>query len=209
MQTPIISTAYCPSIIYFAFLAQTEEVLIEQFETFPKQTLRNRAIILTANGPLSLIVPVERPNGNHTLTKDINISYRENWHIQHWRAIESAYNTSPYFLYYKDGLEKIYKERPSSLIELNNKIIHYLAKKIKIECKTTLTEQFEPFKEQDLRTILTNKKEPFEIHFEEYNQVFNTKYPFVPNASILDLLFNMGPDTKKYLMEQKIDIIKR
>ena len=206
MQTPIIPTSYCPPIEYFAFLAQNEKILIEQLETFPKQTFRNRAVILTANGPLPLIVPVERTNGNHTLTRDVTISYRENWNIQHWRALESAYNTSPYFLYYKDGLEKIFKEKPASLIELNNKIIQYLIAKIKIDCEISLTECFTPIIEPDYRTILTDKKRVMQTQTEEYDQVFSTKYPFVPNVSILDLLFNLGPDTKKYLQKHKLSL---
>ena len=101
----LFSTAYFPPISYVAAMLDKQVVVVEQYETFPKQTYRNRAVVATANGLLSLTVPVVRINGNHTYTKDMAICYNENWAVKHWRAIESAYNSSPYFLYYKDEVE--------------------------------------------------------------------------------------------------------
>ena len=98
----LFSTAYFPPISYVAAMLNKQVVVVEQYETFPKQTYRNRAVVATANGLLPLSVPVVRTNGNHTYTKDMDICYNENWAAKHWRAIESAYNSSPYFLYYKD-----------------------------------------------------------------------------------------------------------
>ena len=94
----LFSTAYFPPVSYVAALLQSNSIVVEQYETFPKQTYRNRTVIATANGLLSLTVPVVRTNGNHTYTKDMAICYNENWPLKHWRAIESAYNASPYFL---------------------------------------------------------------------------------------------------------------
>ncbi|MBO4599348.1 MAG: WbqC family protein, partial [Bacteroidales bacterium] len=107
MTSPLLSTAYLPSVAYMAAVACCPSVAIELKETFPKQTYRNRAAIATGNGVLMLHVPVERPYGNHTRTDQITLTYREPWHIRHWRAIVAAYSAAPYFLYYRDGLEQI------------------------------------------------------------------------------------------------------
>ncbi len=197
---PIFSTAYLPPIDYFAVLAKKQEVLIEQYETFPKQTYRNRTVILTANGPLPLVVPVIRPYGNHTYTHNISISYTERWNINHWRAITSAYSASPYFLYYKDPLEAILMQRHEQLIDLNNALLQQLLKSLKISTITHYTTDYAPEGSitEDFRNTFSPKKER-NINVPTYNQVFESKMPFVPNMSILDLLFNLGPEAKSYL----------
>ena len=203
---PIFATAYLPPIAYIAQMAQFENVTIEQMETFHKQTYRNRTIILTANGLLPLIVPTIKINGNHTLTRDIGITYNENWNIKHWRAIESAYNSSPYFLYYRDGIEKILMTPYKRLIDLNQALLSYLLKKLKIKCTTNFSENYltPETTEKDFRDCFSIKGNYTTEQFPEYNQVFITKFPFQPNISILDLLFNLGPDSKEYLMQLKV-----
>lgn len=202
MTPPLFSTAYLPPISYFVLLAKEEHIVIEQFETFPKQTYRNRTVILTANGPLSLSIPVVRTKGNHTMTCDIEVSYAENWPIKHWRAIESAYNASPYFLYYKDGLQKIILTPQKSLLQLNKNLLEYLLKKTKITTQVSYSMDYtkEGTVERDYRNTFSPKVPTRGIILPEYDQVFESKMPFHADMSILDLLFNLGPDTKSYLL---------
>ena len=161
MTPPLLSTAYLPSVAYMAVLARHGSVAIEQKETFPKQTFRNRAAIATGNGVLMLNVPVVRPYGNHTRTEQMTLSYNEPWHIRHWRAIVAAYSAAPYFLYYRDELEQILMQRHERLLDLNDALLHYLLKKLKIDCQITYTETFTPPtappSPTDLRTLLTDK----------------------------------------------------
>lgn len=203
---PIFATAYLPPIAYFAELAKWDAASVEYMETFPKQTYRNRALIITANGLLPLSVPIVRTNGNHTLTSDIAISYTENWPMKHWRAIEAAYNASPYFLYYKDGLEKIILTHYDRLVDLNRDLLDYLMSKLKICCQICPTEEFAPHGtlENDYRNSFSIKGSYSADQFPEYDQVFEAKIPFQPNLSIIDLLFNLGPEAKRYLTSIKI-----
>lgn len=199
---PLISTAYLPSIEYMALLAKHPVVAIEQHETFPKQTFRNRTQIATGNGVLTLNVPVSRPDGNHTSTNNITVSYHEPWNVRHWRAILSAYNAAPYFLYYRDGLEAILLKRHELLIELNSELTQYLMDKLKIECSLEFSSSYVQSEAdfRDLRVKLTAKQKLTDLRFPSYSQVFGSRYGFVPNLSVIDLLFNLGPEAKGYLM---------
>ena len=199
---PLISTAYLPTIQYMAFLARHDIVAIEQYETFPKQTFRNRSVIATGNGTLMLNVPVTRPNGNHTMTGDMTVSYHEPWNVRHWRAIVSAYNAAPYFLYYRDGIEEILLKRHEHLIELNDELLKYLLKKMKIECSLEYTTSYlqSSVNIWDLRNSLTAKRRLQGQTFPSYSQVFVNRHGFLPNISVIDLLFNLGPEAKTYLL---------
>ena len=201
----LFATAYLPPINYIAQIAKCKNATIEQMETFPKQTYRNRSIILTANGLLPLIVPIIRTNGNHTFTRDIQITYAENWNIKHWRAIESAYNSSPYFLYYKDAIEKILMKPHKYLIDLNEQLLDYILNKLKIDCTIDFsTDYATPNQDpEDFRNCFSIKQKYNTNQFPIYDQVFETKFEFQPNLSILDLLFNMGPDAIEYLSQLK------
>lgn len=197
--SPTLSTAYLPSTLYLAHLGRHNSVDIEMCETFPKQTFRNRAVIATGNGPLTLTVPIVRTHGNHTLTRDIGISYQEPWNVRHWRAIVSAYNAAPYFLYYRDELEKILLQRYDRLVDLNEALLGYLLRKMKIGCHLRPTEEFVPPAEGDPRVDVTAKHPRTDWHFPPYSQVFDALYGFTPNVSAIDLLFNLGPEAQKYL----------
>lgn len=204
MTLPIFSTAYLPSVSYMARVATYDTLAIEQKETFPKQTFRNRAAIATGNGPLMLNVPVVKPQGNHTPTDQILISYHEPWNIRHWRAIVSAYSAAPYFLYYRDELEQILLTPHQRLIDLNDALLHYLLKKLKLPCTITYTDTFTPPSDPpsslDFRTRLTDKHSlNTSPPLPAYPQVFDTRFGFQPNLSSIDLLFNLGPEARLYL----------
>lgn len=201
--TRIFPTSYFPSIALAAAMVQSGDVPVEVNETFPKQTHRNRTVIMTAAGPETLSVPVVRPDGTHTRTGDIRISYAEKWNLIHWRAIVSAYNASPFFLYYRDDFEKILMRRYDLLTELNEELLAMLFKKIKADCSISHTETFiKPGTEgvDDYRDRY-NYKHPYKnINYPTYTQVFSDRMPFNGNVSVLDLLFNLGPETKGYLL---------
>ena len=193
----LFSTAYFPPISYVAAMLESDSVVVEQYETFPKQTYRNRTVIATANGLLSLTVPVVRTNGNHTYTKDMAICYNENWALKHWRAIESAYNSSPYFLYYKDDIETILNRQYSTLIDLNMAILAFVFKKLRLKKEVILSDDYvSQIGEStvDYRNYFSPKNKEV-LSLPEYDQVFADRYGFQSDISILDLLFNMGPES--------------
>lgn len=200
---PLFSTAYLPSVLYLACLSRYDTVAIELYETFPKQTFRNRTLIATGNGLQTLSVPAVRTFGNHTRTDQMGISYTEPWHIRHWRAILSAYNAAPYFLYYRDGLEKILLHPYDSLVDLNDSLLQYLLAKFKITCRVEHTTDFvTPAPElPDYRNALTCKHPALPVDMPPYSQVFDTRFGFQPNLSAIDLLFNLGPEARDYLRQ--------
>lgn len=200
----IFPTAYLPPIEYFVMILKEEKIVIEKHETYPKQTYRNRCNIFQANGLLSLIIPVSKPNGNRTLTKDIQISNTESWQRNHWRAIESAYNKSPFFLYYCDDLIHYYQNPVSSLIDFNTEILFYVLNKFGLKhIDISFSEEYQKNDtiQNDYRGFFHPKKKLQTLKFPLYHQVFEYKYGFLPNLSVLDLLFNIGPQAKDYIEE--------
>jgi len=202
----LVSTAYFPPILYYAWLLQGADINVEQLETFPKQTFRNRCVILSANGLHSLTVPVIKPSGAKTLTRDIEISYESDWQQLHWRSIKTAYNSSPFLLYFQDEMELFFSKKYRFLLDLNDGVIHLINNLMEWDIITTRSETF-VFPEnlppnQDKRFILTPKSTA-SLGLPSYIQVFADQYPFSENLSILDLIFNLGPEAESYLMKIK------
>lgn len=190
----IFPTAYLPSIEYVSLFLKTEDASIELFETYQKQSCRTRTNVMTANGVQTLTIPVIKTNGNHTLTKDIEISYKESWQQVHLRCLESAYRKSAYFDHYFPYFEKIYKQKFNTLVELNDFCLKTILKIMKVKKDYSFTTDFERIAdENDYRISLskgTNK-----IEMKPYYQVFADRHGFIPNLSIVDLLFNEGPNS--------------
>ena len=202
LKGAIFPTSYMPPVVYFALLLKCSEIFIETQETFPKQTWRNRATILTSQGVLDLSIPVIKPHGNKTITAEIEIDNTQKWQNNHWRAIEAAYNKSPYFFYYKDKLKALIYNDEKLLLNYNNAFLRFFLTCFKIEKNIVLTEKYTPSsKNDDLRQLLTPKKTPLLPleQFPVYYQVFSDRFPFVPNLSILDLVVNEGPEGVNYL----------
>lgn len=197
----LLSTAYLPPVEYFYHLAKGEGILLERFETYPKQTFRNRCEIYSEKGKMSLSIPVSKPNGNHTLSKDIMISNAERWQLIHWRAIEAAYLSSPYFLYYRDEIEAFYESTQENLFDFNLKLIRAICDAIGISPQIEFTVDFEKSPEgtNDLRNAISPKNHKLNYSFPAYIQVFGDRHAFIPNLSIIDLIFNLGPETLSYL----------
>ena len=190
----IFPTAYLPSIEYVSLFLKTEDASIELFETYQKQSCRTRTNVMTANGIQTLTIPVIKTNGNHTLTKDIEISYKESWQQVHLRCLESAYRKSAYFDYYFPYFEKIYRQKFNTLVELNDFCLKTILKIMKVKKDYSFTTDFERIAdENDYRISLSKGTNKIEI--KPYYQVFADRHGFIPNLSIVDLLFNEGPNS--------------
>lgn len=197
----ILPTAYFPPIPYFRMLIHSREVLIEHFETYPKQTFRNRCEILSEAGRHKLVVPVTRPLGNHTLTRDVRVNYSQNWRRNHWRALMASYNSSPYFDFYREPLEEFFRLDFSSLVEMNAYALQLVCRLIGLEPAIGRTRDYlHPVSERtDLRVSFSRKKLEDLPSVKEYPQVFSHRHGFTPCLSILDLIFNTGPESKHIL----------
>ena len=195
----LLTTAYFPSISYMARFLAEESPVIEVYETYHKQTYRNRCNVMTANGVESLSVPVVKVNGNHTMTKDIVISPIEPWQHIHSRCLESAYKASPYFDHYYDYLRPIFEDHFERLVDLNDTVLAAILKILKVKKEIVHTTDYIREAEHDFREAFSPKR-PFEnIVFPEYYQVFCAKFPFASDLSVLDLIFNEGPEAVYYL----------
>jgi len=195
LNNPLLPTAYLAPISYYAILLQRPNCSVELHEHFIKQSIRNRCDIYGANGKLRLSIPKERKGSSKTIIKNLKISYKQNWQKQHWNAIESAYNSSPFFEYYKDELKPFFEEKEEYLVSYNFKlqkiILIMLQHENIIKNTTKYLDKGDFFDLRDYTWELKNQK--------KYDQVFMEKKGFIPNLSILDLLFNLGPESTDYL----------
>ncbi len=189
---------YLPPISWFAvFLKEENEIVLEQYENFPKQTYRNRANIYGANGRLSLIIPT-RHTGKRVM-KEAEISHRENWQQLHWKSIKTAYQSSPYFEFYEEKLEKIFEFKTDSLIKFNLNALKIIQDILKTEKAYSLNNEYVKIPlEENYREKFSAKKET-EFEMEEYYQTFRDKMGFMKDLSILDLICNKGSETLTYL----------
>jgi hypothetical protein len=198
----LLPTAYLAPLSYYALIIKSPNSIIEQYEHFKKQTIRNRCSIYSSNGSLVLSVPKVRKSSSKTLIKDIQICYTEPWQKIHWNAIQSSYNSSPFFEYYMDEIFVIYNTKEKYLIDLNIKTHQLILKFLQIDSKINLSNNYnrqtelEDFRDKKFQS--TNNL--------EYDQVFSIKKGFTPNLSIIDLVFNLGPESNNYL--EKIEVSK-
>ncbi len=199
-----LTTAYLPSVQYLSKFLLHEKIYIEKFENYQTQSYRNRAIILGANGLLNLTVPVKRIKNEKILIKNIEIDYKEDWQKSHWRGIENSYKSSPFFEFYKDAFIHFFENKYKFLWDFNFEILRAILNEIEISSNIYFTENFKKsVSGNDYRFIIHPKKkiqkEDAFFSAKPYVQVFSDRFNFIPNLSILDLLFNKGPDTYMYL----------
>jgi hypothetical protein len=200
LNNPLLPTAYFGPISYYAILLQHSNCSIELHEHFVKQSIRNRCDIYGANGKLQLTIPKQRKGSDKTIIKEIQISYKQDWQKQHWTAIQSAYNSSPFFEYYQDELQPFFKKEEILLVNFNQKLQKVILRLLQEEDNTNFTKEFQHEGSfSDFRNHKFKSKNPT-----AYNQVFMEKHGFIPNLSIIDLLFNLGPESADYL--HKLDI---
>ena len=194
----LLSTAYFPPAIYFSLIRNSDKVFIEQEENYVRQTYRNRCRILTSGGVLNLSVPVLKGNVLKSKVKDIRIDYSKRWQQVHLRALTSAYSRSPFFQFYSDPIINIIQRKHSFLFDINNELLLRCLGFLEMDKCINYTSSFLPDSglSNDYRYRIKPGKHP-ETNSREYIQVFGEK--FVPGLSILDLIFNLGPETADYL----------
>ncbi|MDB3905315.1 WbqC family protein [Crocinitomicaceae bacterium] len=194
----IFPTAYFPSIAYLKAYLQQGNPIIESFESFPKQTLRNRCEILTSNGVLRLSIPINKINGSKTFTKDIEVDYSKKWQNEHWRAIQSAYASAPYFDDYGFEIKKIIYKKPNKLIDFNTEILKFVMRVLDIKVNIKCSKSYEKAYHLDYRNTDFLSREQVDT----YQQVFSYDKNFTTNLSFLDLLFNEGPFMRNWILKK-------
>lgn len=196
MQAVYLSTAYLGPVQQYCKMYRFSDVYIETQENYLKQTYRNRCTIAGANGPLSLSVPIVKPDTPKCLTRDIRISDHGNWRHLHWHAILSAYNMSPFFEYYEEDFAPLYEKKYDFLLDFNEALRQIICRLLDIQPRVQYTETYRPAVANDFRESIRPRQPLPDPSFSPrpYYQVFKEKYGFLPNLSIVDLLFNMGPE---------------
>ena len=197
----LLPAAYFPATCYMAEILQAGQVMIESDESYPKQTWRNRCEIYGPNGRQILSIPVTKPFGNRTKTREIRLSDHEPWQRIHWRSIETAYNNSPFFIYYQDAVRKTFEQKYHYLLDLNLAILHMTMELLREKRTIGLTGYFEKSHaaKKDLRYILSEKNAVLSYHYPAYTQVFEPAHGFISGLSVLDVIFNLGPEASGYL----------
>lgn len=202
LNNPLLSTAYLAPISYYAILLKQNNSMIEYHEHFVKKSIRNRCDIMNTNGRLSLSIPVNRKTKTKTKISKIKISYAENWQKNHWKSIVSSYNSSPFFEYYKDKLKPYFLKEEEYLIDFNNNLQKEILALLKIKFTITYNSIYK--RTGDFTDLRDNNS--IKINTIRYDQVFMEKHKFINNLSIIDLLFNMGPESLDYLHQLQIKI---
>jgi hypothetical protein len=197
----LFSAQYFPPILFFRHAMGGGNNYLELHENFQKQSYRNRCEIYSPMGKMNLVVPVQHGKAERQLGTQIQISYNTNWVKDHIKSLEAAYRSSAYFEYYEDEIRQIYAKKPEKLFDLNVLALEWVFKKLDLENNFSYTDKYhESFDGIDLREYIHPKK-PTDVSFPEYHQVFATKHGFIPNLSILDLLLNLGPQSRMYIRQ--------
>ena len=192
----IIHPNYFPNIQQFTQILKAEKILFEVSDNYQKQTYRNRTYIYGANGKLGLFIPVIHTHKNRELYKDVKISYESDWMGLHLKSLQSAYRSSPYFEYFEDDFIKLYSEKEIFLADFNIKCIDLITELLDVNLNHVKSESYnENYSELiDLRDLSVARKEK-EYATPKYIQVFESKHGYLPNLSILDILFSEGNNT--------------
>ncbi|MCG9793059.1 WbqC family protein [Flavobacterium algicola] len=205
MKTLLLPT-YFPSISHFAAMIQADKIVFEVEDNFQKQTNRNRAYIYSPNGIQLLNIPVKHSKNIHQKTKEILIDSDFDWQKQHFKSLEAAYRSSPFFEYFVDDFAPIFEKKHTYLLDLNLAIFELLTKCLRIKLDfTTTTEYFHEVDStliNDYRFLANGKKDS--STFTPYQQVFDDKHGFINNLSVLDLIFNEGKFTLDYAKNQPL-----
>jgi hypothetical protein len=197
-MTEIFPIVYAGNIQYFLLLKQAKQPVFDKHEHYIKQTYRSRCSIYGANGKLDLIIPVEKGKQGHQAMKDVKISYQQDWQRLHWKSLESAYRSSPYFEYYEHKFVPFYEEKTEYLADYNLKIHEVLCKLLEIDFNPAFTESYQTENIIDQRSF-ADPLIKINAEFKSYTQVFETRHGCIENLSVLDLLFNCGPEAGTFL----------
>ncbi|WP_282050938.1 WbqC family protein [Maribacter aquivivus] len=202
----LIHPSYFPNILTFSYIMH-HPICWEVNDNYQKQTFRNRTYISNDRGKHILSIPIihaGRANGRQKY-KDVLIDNSYPWQRQHWRTLETAYRTSPFFEFYEDDIRPLYHQTYESLLDFNLKTIETIFECLQLEMPTEKTLAYEttPESKEDFRFLISAKFKP-QLNIEPYTQVFGDRHGFTPNLSILDLLFNLGPNSIQYLKHEFI-----
>lgn len=200
----LIYPTYFPSISHFAAMTQANSVTFEVEDNFQKQTNRNRMYIYSPNGLQLLNIPVKHSKEAHQKTKDIRLETAFDWQKQHFKSLEAAYRTSPFFEYFEDAIMPVFTKKYDFLMDLNLETIDIVARCLQFQFSFGKTlEYFHDAPDfTDFRNLANGKKDPFTST--PYQQVFGDKFGFLNNLSVLDLLFNEGRFALDYLKKQQL-----
>ena len=194
-----VCPAYLPSIRYMAWIVAKKEVTFVLTNNYQKQTYRNRTEIYGANGKLKLTIPISHNKfQKNQLDSEVKIFNDSFWQRDHWKSLESSYRSSPFFEFYEDDLYNFFHRRHEKLMDLNIALIKKIFSLLEIVIKFKKTNKVDEFSE----LICAKQKTIYKIP--TYHQVFNSKYGFIGNLSILDLIFNVGPESNNYLKKLQI-----
>ncbi|MFP4367552.1 MAG: WbqC family protein [Bacteroidales bacterium] len=204
----LLTTSYFPPVEYFSLTGNCSRVLVEKHENYNKQSYRNRCVIIAANGTLSLVIPVKRFRGKKTLISDIKPDYTYKWQRLHKISIESAYRSAPFYEYYIDDIMPFFETRYNYLLDLNSAIFEKMLGILKFDTPWEFTDKFNIYpppgfadKRESIHPKIKNPEVLDITKNIRYTQVFESKWGFVPGPSILDLLFNTGPDSRQILLD--------
>ncbi len=205
MKKILLHPSYYPSIVQMAAMVQADEVVFEIEDNYQKQSYRTRTYIAHSNGVLLLNIPIKHSiDGSKLKTKETIVENAFPWQSQHWKSLQSAYRTSPYFEFYEDDLIPLFQDPVSSLLEFNLKAFQLICELLDLDINYTFSEEYFKNPQQlDLR-FLINPKLKNDFNLQDYNQVLNKDNEFHSNLSILDLLFNEGPNAQNYLETQQL-----
>lgn len=200
----LIYPSYFPTISNYVAMAQADSITFEVEDNFQKQTNRNRTYIYSPNGIQLLNIPIKHTKERHQKTKEVRLETAFDWQKQHFKSLEAAYRTSPFFEYFENELTPIFNKKHIFLMDLNFETMEIISKclRMKFDFKRTTEYFHEVSNYTDFRPLVNGKKEI--MLFENYTQVFGEKYGFINNLSILDLLFNEGKFALDYLKNQKL-----
>lgn len=203
----ILSSAYLAPVEYYTKLYAYDKIYVERFDHYMKQTYRNRCVIASASGPLALTIPTEKNEDLKCLMKDVRISDHGNWRHVHWNAFVAGYKHSPFFDYYADEFHAFFERKYEFLYDFNMELCRWICEQIDLQPCMMPTDDYdaEPENIEDFRERIHPKKPyaEYDPQFvpQPYYQVFDAQNGFIPNLSIVDLLFNMGPESLIVLRE--------
>ena len=192
--------SYLGPIKYYSLLLNNDKYIIESYENYVKQTIRNRCNILSANGLLKLTIPKERSQSYKQIIKDIKICYKQPWQNNHWNSIKSSYNSSPFFEFFEEELKSLLFRKEKYLFDFNINLHKFILKELELKSSFKISSKY-----MENNLDLDYRNDDFKLNYQnKYDQVFDSKFNFISNLSIIDLLFNLGPQARFYLEEIKL-----
>lgn len=206
MQKLLLHPTYFGPISQFVALLKADEVIFENEDNYQKQTYRNRMYIYGANGKLLLNIPIKHTGNksNHQKYRDVRIENSFPWQSQHWKSLETVYRTSPFFEFYEDEFQPLYERRFDFLMDFNYHCLELALDCLQTDLSFSKTSEFilDPVDVTNGRKLVEAKKTHMEL--QQYHQVFENKFGFLNDLSIVDLIFNEGPNAPNYLREQDL-----